>query len=204
MKKNLVIAIAVIAIIAIVLGFFLIPRPSPISVVGELNGSPVLGLESAPVEIVEYGDFQCPYCGRFYLQTFPKIDEKYIKTGKVKLVYKDFPLKFHQNAQKAAEAGKCAFEQGKFWEFQDRLFRNQNALGVDSLKRYASDLGMDAVSFNQCLDSGRMASLVNKDYQEGVSKGVEGTPAFFVNGDSITGAQPFEAFEKVIESKLSK
>jgi protein-disulfide isomerase len=163
---------------------------------------PFKGSPDAPVTIVEFSDFQCPYCARFYKNTLPQIEEKYIKTGKVKLIYKDFPLSFHQYAQKAAEAAECADEQGKFWEYHDKLFENQSQLDVASLKRYAAELGLDTQAFNECLDSGKMAAEVQQDFNEGKAKGVSGTPTFFINGQKLVGAQPFEAFERIIEEKL--
>jgi len=168
------------------------------------DDDPVKGSKDAPVTIIEFSDFQCPYCGRFYQQTLPLIEENYIKTGKVKIVYRDFPLSFHQYAQKAAEAAECAHEQGKFWEYHDKLFENQNALDVASLKQYASELGLDAQKFNDCLDSGKKASEVQKDFNDGSMYGVSGTPTFFINGIPLVGAQPYSVFEQIINQELSK
>ncbi len=179
------------------------PQPSRIQV--SLDDDPIKGSNNAPVTIVEFSDFQCPFCARFYFQTLPLIEEKYIKTGKVRFVYRDFPLStIHPHAQKAAEAAECADEQGKFWEYHNKLFENQNALDVSSLKQYAKDLGLDMVKFNNCLDSGIMASEVQKDFSDGTSYGVSGTPTFFINGIQIVGAQPYSTFEQVIESELKK
>src|SRR3989338_4232933 len=169
-----------------------------------LYDNPQKGSDDAPITIVEFSDFQCPYCARFYAQTLPYIDNDYIQTGKVKFVYMDFPLSFHQNAQKAAEAGECADEQGKFLEYHNKIFENQQALDAASLKRYAKDLGLDAEKFNECLDSGRMAEEVEKDMSEGMQLGVTGTPAFFVNGNMLVGAHPYEAFVQLIEQELAK
>jgi protein-disulfide isomerase len=164
----------------------------------------VKGDSDAPVTIIEFSDFECPFCTRFYQNTLSQIDEKYIKTGKVKFVYRDFPLNIHANAQKAGEAAECAGEQGKFWEMHDKLFDDGVSGGVDSFKQYASDLGLDTTKFNECLDSDKMASEVQKDFSDGSAAGVSGTPAFFINGIFISGAQPFEAFEQVIEAELAK
>jgi len=163
----------------------------------------LLGDANAKVTIVEFSDFQCPYCGRFYSESLPQIEENYVKTGKVKIVFRHFPLSFHPYAQKASEATECANEQGKFWEYHNKLFENQGALTITDLKQYATDLGLDATKFNACLDSGKMASEVQKDFNAGQQYGVSGTPAFFVNGVSIVGAQPYAAFQQLIEQQLA-
>ncbi|VVB92027.1 Thioredoxin [uncultured archaeon] len=177
--------------------------PFPSIVRASPDDDPVQGLKDAPVTIIEFSDFQCPYCAKFYFQTLPQIRENYINTGKVKLVYRDFPLSFHQYAQKAAEAAECAQEQGKFWEFHDKIYENQSALNNDNLKQYAKDLGLDIKEFNTCLDSGKMSQEVMKDFQDGSSYGVTGTPAFFINGKKLVGAQPYEAFQRIIEQELN-
>ena len=107
-----------------------------------IEGEPVLGSPDSPVTLVEISDFQCPYCGKFARETFPQIEKEYIDTGKVKAVFKNFPLPAHTYAQKAAEAGECANEQGKFWDYQEKLFANQNALSITDLKKYAQELGL--------------------------------------------------------------
>lgn len=179
---------------------FIPPRRHEVS----LDDDPVKGSPDAPVTIVEFSEFQCPYCGYYVREVFPKIDEAYIKTGKVKYVFRDFPLlSIHPNAQKAAEAAGCAAQQGKFWEYHDVLFAHQDALAVPSLKQYAADLGLDSAQFDACLDSGAMADEVAKDLADGQRYGVSGTPAFFVNGIKLTGAQPFETFQDLIEEELA-
>ena len=177
-------------------------QPSNVQV--SADDDPIKGKKDAPVTIIEFSDFQCPYCEKFYSQALPSIEDKYIKTGKVKIIYRDFPLSFHKNAQKSAEASECADEQGKFWEYHNKLFENQNSLAVDNLKQYAKDLGLDAAKFNECLDSGRMANEVQKDLNDGLSYGVSGTPSFFINGVALVGAQPFAAFQQIIEQELNK
>jgi protein-disulfide isomerase len=122
--------------------------------------------------------------------------------GKVKLVFRQFPLSFHPNAQKAAEASLCAADQKKFWEYHDVLFQNQKALQVDSLKKYAADLKLDTAAFNKCLDSGEKAATVKADMDAGQKAGVSGTPAFFVNGIVLSGAVPAEEFKSIIDSEL--
>jgi len=168
------------------------------------DDDPMKGSKNAPVTIIEFSDFQCPFCAKFFTQTLPLIEENYIKTGKVNLVYRDFPLNFHENAQKSAEAAECADEQGKFWEYHDKIFENQNALDATSLKQYAKDIGLDTGKFDDCLDSGKMVSEIQKDFRDGSSYGVSGTPAFFVNGISVVGAQPYSVFEQIIEQELDK
>ncbi len=181
------------------------PQPSqpPSRIEASIDDDPVKGNKDAPVAIIEFSDFECPFCTRFYEQTLPSIEENYIKTGKVKLVYRDFPLSFHQNAQKAAEAAECADEQGRFWEIHDKIFENGVSGGVNQLKQYAKDTGLNTAQFNECLDSGKMASEVQKDFNDGQGYGVSGTPAFFINGIEVVGAQPFSVFQQIIEQELN-
>ena len=119
-------------------------------------------------------------------------------------MFRDYPLGFHDRAQPAAEAAQCANEQGKFWEYHDKLFENQRALQDANLRQYAVDLGLNAESFGECLDSGRFRDDVAQDMREGTSVGVRGTPAFFVNGRFLSGAQPFDAFAKIIDEELEQ
>lgn len=169
-----------------------------------IDDDTIKGDANAPVTIVEWSDFECPFCTRFYKETLWQIEENYIKTGKVKFVYRDFPLSFHANAQKAAEAAECADDQGNFWEMHDLLFENGVSRGTSSFKQYAADLGLDTASFNECLDSGKYASEVQKDFQDGQIAGITGTPGFIINGILVSGAQPFEVFQQIIESELAK
>ncbi len=161
------------------------------------------GSADAPVTIMEYSDFQCPFCSRFYSDTLPLIETNYIDTGKAKLIYRDFPLSFHANAQKAAEAAECAGEQGKFWEMHDKLYENQQSLSDSSFKTWAAEIGLDSATFDDCLDSGKYASEVAKDAQDGQAEGISGTPSFLVNGQKIVGAQPYAVFEQAIEAALA-
>lgn len=146
--------------------------------------------------IVEYSDYQCPFCQRAEDDAVAKIKENF--GDAVEFEYKHFPLSFHPNAQKAAEASECARDQNKFWEYHAILFKNQQSLGVDNLKKYAKDLGLDADTFNACLDNNEKATLVQAQMAEGQSKGVSGTPAFFIGESMISGAQPYENFLPVI------
>jgi len=166
------------------------------------DDDPAKGSADAAVTIIEFSDFECPYSARFSTQTLPLIEENYIKTGKVIFVFRDFPLSFHQNAQKAAQAAACANEQGKFWEYHDKLFENQQFLDIASLKQYAQDLELDSEKFNNCLDSGKMTSEIRKDLRDAQNYGVTGTPSIFINGILVKGAQPYSALRKIIEQEL--
>ena len=178
--------------------------PSP-TVQVSADDDPVKGDANAPIEIIEFSDFQCPFCGRFFSDTLPQLQKEYIDTGKAKLVYRDFPLSsIHPQATPAAEAAECAKEQNKFWEFHDKIFQNQAAMSDASYKQWAKDLGLNAQQFNDCVDNRKYKSEVEKDYQDGQSAGVSGTPAFFVNGIKISGAQPFASFKTIIDQELAK
>jgi protein-disulfide isomerase len=158
------------------------------------------GSPSAPVKIIVFSDYQCPYCARVE-PAITQVMDTY--KDKVVVYFRDYPLPFHENAQKAAEAAECAGEQGKYWEMHDKLFENQAALDAASLKKYATDLGLDATVFNTCLDTGAMAAEVGKDLSDGQAAGVEGTPTAFINGKAIVGAQPFTAFKALIDAELA-
>ena len=170
------------------------------------DDDPSLGNKNAPVTIVEFSDFQCPYCSRFRTQTFDQIKEQYIDTGKVRFVYRDFPLSsIHPIAQKASEASECADEQNKFWEYHDKIFLNQPSLSVDSLKLWAKELSLDIAKFNSCLDSGKYANEVKKDLSDATKVGGQGTPYFLIGNTQLSGAYPFDGpggFKETIESQL--
>lgn len=177
--------------------------------VGEL---PILGKKDAPVTIVEFSDFQCPFCKSFFDETLPKIKSEYIDTGKARLAYRHFPLTtIHPNAQKAAEASECANEQDKFWDYHDQLFTNQadweSLAANEALEKfveYANTVGIDGETLRECVTSGKMEERVSKDIEDGVAAGVDGTPATFVNGILITGAVPFEQFKAQIDAALEE
>jgi protein-disulfide isomerase len=175
-------------------------------IVGGSEDDPYLGDPNAPVTIVEYSDFQCPFCWRFWSETLPRIKTKNVDKGLVKFVFRDFPItSIHPHAQKAAEAAQCAFEQGKFWEYHDMLFADFESWqreGTQEFKRIASDLGLDEAKFGECIDSEEYASEVQQDLKDGIAAGVTGTPTFFVNGVKISGAQPLSVFQEIIESQL--
>lgn len=172
----------------------------------------VLGNPDAPVTIIEFSDFQCPFCRKFYNETLPQIKKDYLLTGKAKLVYRDFPLvQIHPGATPAAESAECAKEQGKFWEMHDVIFEEQEKQGsgtvqftADDVKKWAAKIGLNTSKFNQCLDSGKYKQEVEKDLADGSAAGVTGTPAVFVNGRLIVGAQPFAAFKTIIDEELKK
>jgi protein-disulfide isomerase len=160
---------------------------------------PARGPEKAPVTIVEFSDFQCPFCSRA-IKTVDEVMKAY--PNDVRLVFRQFPLEFHKQAPKAAEAALCAADQNKFWEFHDTLFANQSALQPDKLKEHAKTVGLDTAKFNKCLDSGEKAAAVKTDQEAGQKVGVNGTPAFFINGILLSGAQPFDEFKSVIDAEL--
>ena len=162
---------------------------------------PVRGNPAAPITIVEFSDYQCPFCARVN-PTLARVRETY--GDRVKIVFKDYPLPNHLQAPKAAEAAHCAGEQGKYWEMHDHLFANQRALNVPELKQYAVGLSLDAAKFNQCLDSGKHAGLVAAGTAQGEKMGVNSTPTLYINGRPLIGAQPFEAFKAVIDDELAK
>ena len=190
---------AVVVFVAI--GAMLLFNVAPTTTGYSVGSENVLGSENAKVTIEEYSDFECPFCGRAE-PTIKQILEKY--PNDVKLVYKHYPLPSHKSAWKAAEASECAVEQNKFWEYHDVLFANQNELYVPMLKDYAKQVGMNSDTFNRCLDSGMMFGKVKADQEEGAQKGVTGTPAFFVNGKLISGAQPFSVFDAAVGAELAK
>lgn len=173
------------------------------------NEDPMLGNVNAKVTIVEFSDFQCPFCRRFWTDTYGQLKKDYIDTGKVRLVYRDYPLPFHAAAKPSALAAACAQEQGKFWEFHDKINEEQAKKGVGTveygiveLKQWATQIGLKASQFNQCLDSKKYEARVDKDTADASAFGVSGTPSFFVNGEMIVGAQPYSAFKTLIDSKL--
>ena len=174
------------------------PPRTPVAVDDD---DPALGPAAAPIAIVEYSDFQCPYCQQL-TGTIERLQAAY--GDDVRLVFKDYPLPNHAQAFKAAEAGHCAHEQDKFWELHDTMFANQDALAVEDLKRHAGALGMDQAAFDACLDSGRHAARVNGNLREGQEHGVQSTPTVFINGRTVLGAAPYVLFEQIIEEELER
>jgi protein-disulfide isomerase len=169
------------------------------------SGNYFKGDKDAPVTLYEFSDYQCPFCGRWWSGTLPDIEEQYIKTGKVKLVFKDFPLdSIHPEATPAAIAARCAGDQGQFWEMHDLIFQNQASLSTANYKLWATQLNLDAADFNSCLDTRQHLSAVRKDLVEGQQNGIRGTPGFLLNGEVISGAQPFSVFQQAIDRALAQ
>jgi protein-disulfide isomerase len=185
------------------------------SIVLGVGDGPFKGAPDARVTLVEFTDYQCPFCARHQRETVPRLQEAYIKTGKLKYVVRDFPLEsIHPAAVKAAEAPHCASEGGKYWEMHDRLFANPKTLAPSDLVAYAQALGLDSEAFKRCLESGKYATRVRQAQGEGERAGVRGTPVFFLgltepNGQKFTavttirGALPFARFEEAIEKLLA-
>jgi protein-disulfide isomerase len=168
-----------------------------------INDQPSWGAADAPITIVEFSDFQCPFCERFYTDTYPQLKQKY--GDKIRFVYRDFPLsQIHPQADIAAQAANCAHSEGKFWEYHDILFKNQSKLQRDDLVGYATQLGIDKTNFSKCLDSRTYDPQINQDLQDGFNLGVGGTPTFFINGRPVVGAQPFAVFAQAIDAELSQ
>ncbi len=180
-----------------------------------LDDDPLRGDPNAPITIVEFSDFQCPFCARFHVQTLPLLLEEYIDTGKVNLVYRDFPIQsIHPNALPAAVAAECANEQGKYWEYHDTLFEKQNSwnrldsdTAISTFSQYATDVGLEQQQFDSCLGSGKYLEEVQGDLRDGRDYDITGTPGFFIGNDKIgfvkiNGAQPFESFQRIIDAQL--
>lgn len=176
--------------------------PAALRVEVSVDGAPFRGPANAPVTIVEFSDFECPFCKRAH-PTLMQLLEKY--GGKIKLVYRDFPLEsIHPQARRAAEAARCAQDQGKFWDYYDTLFTESPKLSPDDLQRYAAQVGLDVTKFDGCVAGGSHKTSVQRDIDEGTRLGINGTPAFFVNGRPLSGAQPIEAFARLIDEELAR
>jgi protein-disulfide isomerase len=175
--------------------------PPAIRVEVSTDGAPIRGAADAPVTIVEFSDFECPFCKQTR-PTLKQLLERY--PGKVRLAYRDFPLdSIHPQARRAAEAARCASDQGKFWEYHDVLFTQSPQLAFEDLRRYAGQLGLDVAKFESCLAAGVHKAAVQRDLDEGNRLGITGTPAFFINGRTLSGAQPLEAFTRLIDQELA-
>lgn len=185
-----------------------------------VDDDPVLGDKNAPLTIVEFSDYECPFCKRSFGELLPELQKNYIHTGKLKLVYRDFPLSFHANAHKEAEAAECARSQGDdttYFKFHDQIFTqttsNGTGLALSQLPVIAKSLGLNVNRFQQCLDSGKFKDEVGKDITDGTAAGVSGTPSWFIgqsskdgiiNATFMVGAQPFSAFKMIIDEELKK
>jgi protein-disulfide isomerase len=193
----------------------LIMENRPVNISMSIEEVPTLGASDAKLAIVEFSDFQCPYCGRHVVQTYPTIKKQYIDTGQLKYAFFDFPLGNHKLAPKASESAHCAGEQGKFWEMHDELFANQRALQPENLPTYAANVGVaDAAAFAECLDSGRYSDHIEASMQEGTKLSVRGTPTFGIGytedgGKSVRvvkvlrGALPLNQFQAAIDELLA-
>jgi protein-disulfide isomerase len=188
------------------------PQEAPI----DIANAPSLGKPDAKVTIVEFSDFQCPYCGRHYRETMPKIAKEYIETGKVRYIFRDFPIdSLHPQAPKGHEAANCANDQGKYWEMWNTLFSNPKQMSHDDLIAHAKALGLDVPAFTQCLDSGKYTAKVNASVQDAVNLGASGTPVIFFGitqpgSDTVKavrvlrGAYPYDRFKATIDALLAQ
>ena len=180
-----------------------------------LDNDPIRGDPNAPITIVEFSDFQCPFCARFHVQTLPLLLEEYIDSGKVNLVYRDFPIQsIHPNALAAAVAAECANEQGEYWEYHDTLFEKQSGwsrldsnAAISTFSQYATDVGLEQQQFDSCLSSGKYLEEVQGDLSDGRDYDITGTPGFFIGNAEIgfvkiNGAQPFDSFQRIIDAQL--
>jgi len=175
----------------------MLPQPRlEVSAIG-----PSKGPESAPVTIVEFSDFECPFCAKGAATAKQLVEANH---GNVRLVFRDLPLQMHEHAQEAAEAGQCADEQGRFWDMHDYMFSNQAKLSPADLKTAARQLGLDGPKFEECLDTGKYAGKVGENVEAAEELGIASTPSFLINGRLIAGAQPIDVFQRAIDEELSQ
>ena len=167
-----------------------------------VGNNPSIGPENAPITLIEFSDYECPYCKEWFATTYSQLMSAY--PGKIRFVYRDFPLSgLHPNASPAAEAADCAGEQGQYWPFHDKLFGSQLALGPTAYTTYASNLGLDMARFQNCLDTHTYKTVVEANYAFANNLGVNSTPTFFINGLAVVGAQPFAVFKQIIDQELA-
>lgn len=167
------------------------------------EGFPSEGPDNAPVVIVEFSDFECPFCRKWHNETYLPLREKY--PDQIKLVYRNFPLvRLHANAYLAAEAAMCAGDQERYWDYHEALFQRKKGMGEEAFKGYAAELGLDTVAFNDCLDREKYKDFVREDMAYAASIGVQSTPTFYVNGKPVIGAQPLAVFEQIIQAELAE
>ena len=178
-----------------------IPFPEAARVEVSADDDPFLGPKDAPITIVQFAEYQCPYCGKAG-ESIDQVLKEY--DGKVKMVYRDFPLSFHDRAVPAAVAANCAGEQDKYWEMHKLLMSNQRALTDDDLTSHATTLSLDLEKWNTCRQDPAQTAEVNKDFADGQKIGVTGTPAFFINGIMLSGAVPFPQFKEIIDRELQQ
>jgi protein-disulfide isomerase len=183
-------------------------EPEPKKATLNLTGVPMIGSKDAPLTMVEFTDFQCPFCQRFAITTFPELKKNYIDTGKVRFYSRDLPLDFHANAMRAAEAARCAADQGQFWQLRSIMGHNPDKLDLDHLVGFAKDLKMDTTAFRSCVESGKYKQAVQSDVMEAMKIGADGTPTFVigkstpngVDGELVVGAMPYGVFENKFKS----
>jgi protein-disulfide isomerase len=192
------------------------PATGPSAQPLKITGRPTIGSAQATVVVVEFSDYECPYCGKYATETFPQVQREYIDASKIRYVFKNFPLdQIHPSAFKAAVAAACAGDQSKYWQMHARLFGNQKNLGAADLARHASAIGLNAATFKQCLDSSAHDALIKEDIGEGLQGGVRGTPVFvfglaqpgadtIVPAKVLIGAQPFSAFKETLDALLAQ
>ncbi|HEV8583403.1 MAG TPA: thioredoxin domain-containing protein [Methylomirabilota bacterium] len=187
------------------------PPAGPVAV--KVDGYPVMGQAGAPITVVEFSSFQCPFCRRHFERTLPELKKAFVDEGKIRYVFHDMPLQNQPDSPNAAKAAWCAGKDGKYWQMHELLFKNQRDLSVDALKRHAGTLGLDAARFATCLDGQPAAEALEKSAMEAYALGVRGTPTFFIGptdsggtirGRRLIGAQPFAAFKQVIDAELEQ
>jgi protein-disulfide isomerase len=171
------------------------------------DGEAVKGSSDAKVTIIEYSDYQCPFCARFALETEPQVEQQYVSSGQVKLIFRALP--FHALSMETAQAAQCAGEQGKYWEMHDALFEHQsewsgNPGATELFKSYAEDLGLNTSNFNTCLNTEKYASRVQEDLQKAINDSIEATPSFLINSHLVVGAYPFSDFKTIIDQALAE
>lgn len=181
--------------------------PEPDFVLPDADDDVLLGDKKAKITIIEFSDYQCSFCQRFYLNTFGQLVENYIDTGLVNYVHRDFPLSFHMNAVPAAEAAECAGEQDKYWEMHSAIFDNlsewESSSEIDQLLAvYATEIGLDIDKFESCTASDKKLAEIQGDMDDGIAAGVSATPTFFINGEKVVGAQPYSVFSSILDSLL--
>lgn len=207
LKKHRGMRVAAIVFIALLAGSTE-SRAQPLSVeetLAALGNGRILGMTRAPVSVVEFSDFQCSFCRKFWADTLPRLKDAYVKQGKVRFVYRHFAI-LGKFSEQAAIASECAAEQGKFWEYHDTLFSSQGGLAFiqSKLEKYGRELGLKEANFKGCLRTGKYRKKVEGETAVAASLGARGTPTFFVNGRLMVGAQPFAAFQAVIEEELNR
>ncbi|HKQ04692.1 MAG TPA: thioredoxin domain-containing protein [Blastocatellia bacterium] len=188
--------------------------PPPQEIIMPVGGEPFKGNPTARVAVIEYSDYQCPFCGEYAREVFPRLEGEYIKSGKARYYFRDLPLQMHPQAMAAAMASRCAGDQGKFWEMHERLFANQNALGPDALKQHAAALGLDAARFDECMATDKYRNPVRRSIASAERLRIDGTPAFLIGvidsggqvvrvSQVLLGAQTYDEFKAALDKMLA-